>query len=718
MLRGSVAALLALPLLLLSGVSHAGPEPATHLLPATLKNVVYVRAGDSAGTGFLLRHDEAHYLVTARHVVKNSLEDPSVPVHFHIGGRHGREIREMRLLRESRRADLAIYEFDEDPRVPYFTEDAGLIPTAELHLASQVFLVGFPASLRQTYAATQLRVVGGWIAGVKKYVPGSTVEYVDIDMPGVEFGHSGGPILMLQDRVIAVAVQRRSGGISDSIAATYAVPIKYVTALIDDLPVREDVQALNETMHGTTLVCGISLHGKSDYDVWAQRVHLDTGEGVWGDMGIFVADSHSSETVFHQVPSDDGSSLIVHSSVHQGSTDHDVLVQKVSKYGELLFDDGLKSRPVASTRRVERAPAAASDGAAGAIVVYELKLDNGDTDIMAQRVSVDGELLWGPLGTAVSSAPRPERDPAVVPDGKGGAIVVFDVELEDGDVDTYAQRILPNGTLAWHEGKKSAVVAAAQVPELEPLVVSDAQGGAIVVYQLDMTDSGQRVLLAQRISAHGEMLWNGGDRGQLISSLPLAEGTHNVAVLPDGLGGAFVALEIVPNDETPGDVDLAIQRIHADGSLAWGGAEGDEIPVPVLAASSQWPERRPVLHADGQGGIIIAFQAGSAQGDFDVMAQRVDGEGKLRWHKGERSAEVAFTHLDERTPRIVEQDRNRILILFEVRGENGRGAVACQALTVSDGAPVYGGGRYPIGILDAGEADIHYLLDAPEPTAK
>ena len=58
-------------------------------------------------------------------------------------------------------------------------------------------------------------------------------EYVDIDMPGVEHGHSGGPILMLQDQVIAVAVQRRSGSVSDTIGATYAVPIKYVTALID-----------------------------------------------------------------------------------------------------------------------------------------------------------------------------------------------------------------------------------------------------------------------------------------------------------------------------------------------------------------------------------------------------------------------------------------------------------------------------------------------------
>ena len=715
MLRGSAAALLALPLLLLSGVSYAGPEPATHLLPDTLANVVYVRAGESAGTGFLLRYHDEHYLVTARHVVEGHLADPTLPVQFHIGGKHGRLIRDVRLLRESRRSDLAIYGFEEDLRVPYFDEDAGLVPTGELHLASQVFLVGFPASLWQTYAATQLRVVGGWIAGVKKYVPGSTVEYVDIDMPGVEHGHSGGPILMLQDRVIAVAVQRRSGSVSGTIGATYAVPIKYVTALIDEVPVREDVQALNETLRGTTLVCGVSVQGKADYDIWAQRVHLDTGEGVWGDMGIFVASSTSREAVFQQVPSDDGSSLIVHSAVYPADDDHDVHVQKVSKYGELLFEDGVKSRPVAVTERKERFPRAVPDGAAGAIVVYELLLDDGDTDIMAQRVAPDGRLLWNPLGVAVASAKRPERQPVVVSDGAGGAIVVFCMELEGGDVDIFAQRIRPDGTLVWHEGEKSAVVASAQALELQPRVVSDGEGGAIVVYQLDLADAGQRVLMAQRVSAHGELLFNGGERGLLVTALPLAAGPDAVALLPDGLGGAFVAMEIVADAERPEDVDLAVQRIHADGTLAWGGAGEGEVPAPVLAASSQWPERRPVLHADGQGGVVIAFETGSTQGDLDVMAQRVDAEGALRWYQGERSAEVAYTRLNESTPRIVEQDRDRILILFEVKRENGRGTVACQALRVQDGSPVYGGGRYPIGILDAGEADLHYLLAAPSP---
>lgn len=699
--------------LLLPGALIAGPDPAPYLLPETLANVLYVRAGDSTGTAFLLRHGDDRYLVTARHVVEACLEDSSVPLQFLVGGRHGRLLRGIHLLKEDRRADIAVYTFEEDPRMPCFPANAGLVPTGDLHLASQVFLVGYPASLRQTYGSTQLRVVGGWIAGLRKYVPGSTVEYVDIDMPGVEHGHSGGPILLLQDHVLAVAVQRRTGSVSDTIGATYAVPIGYVTALIDGEPLPEDTNALNEMLRGTTLVCGLALHGKNDYDVWTQRIHRDTGEGVWGDMGIFVASSPSQEAAFYRVPSDDGSTLVVHTAVYGEDADHDILVQKVSRYGELLFETGMRSRPVAVRTQKERRPVAVSDGAAGAIVVYEIHLDDGDIDVMAQRIAPGGDRLWNEHGNVVSSAKLVERNPSMVSDGSGGAIVALEMHLEGDDIDVRAQRIRPNGTLAWHEGKKSALVASADAPETNPRLVTDGDGGAIIVYEVRL-DSGSRVLLAQRVSHHGELLWNGGESGVVVSALPLAGGRDGVTVLPDGLGGAFVAMEVRTDGQNPGDVDIAMQRLSPDGRALWGKADEGEVVLPVLVASSPWPERRPVLLADGQGGLVVAFETGSAEGDLDVFAQRVGADGVLGWHNGERSAEVAFTALSEHTPRFVERHRDRILLVFEVERENGRGTVACQALSLQAGKVLYGVGRFPIAVLDPGDAEVSYLLHVPD----
>jgi hypothetical protein len=679
-------------------------EPVRHLEPETLDNVLYVRSGDTAGTAFLLKYGGNRYLVTARHVVASHLEEPPAPVEFLVGGRNGRLVRKVKLLHEDRRSDLAIFAFEEDPRVPYFAADAGLVPHGDLHLASQVFLVGYPASLHQTYGLTQLRVVGGWIAGLKKYVPGSTVEYVDVDMPGVEHGHSGGPILLLQDRVVAVAVQRRTGSVSDTIGATYAVPIKYVTSLIDDTPVPEDVNALNETLRGTVLVCGVAAQGKNDCDLWSQRVRRDTGEGVWGDLGIFVASSPSRECSAQVVPSDDGAVLVVHSVVFPDGEDHDVFVQKVSRYGELLFDAGVRSLPVGTTELKEGAPLAVSDGADGAIVVFEIKLANGDVDILGQRIAPDGRRLWADTGVAVATGKQNESRPAITTDGAGGALVAFEIALEDGDVDVFAQRIRADGSLAWHEGKRSAVVATARLPERRPRIVSDGEGGAIVVYEAGPIDDGV-MLLAQRVSPHGELLWNEGNAGTLISALPLTGDDRGLTVIPDGLGGAFIAFEIVPDAENPADVDIAVQHLSGDGRLLWGGGDEGELPAPVLAASSKWPERYPVLHGDGQGGVIVACESGSSQGDADIRAQRVGVDGKLKWHEGKRTAEVAYTFLPEHAPRIVERHRDRVLVAFEVvqvlrEGESVRRVIACQSLSIETGEAIYGRGRFPVSIVD------------------
>ena len=684
-----------------------------HLENKTLANVVYVTAGDNAGTAFLLEYADAKYLVTARHVVAAHLDDPSVPVVFRVGGRRGRVIRSVARARDSLRADVAVFTFEEDPELPYFPDDAGLVPCGDIHLASQVFLVGYPASLRQTYGSSQLRVVGGWVAGVKKYVPGSTVEYVDIDMPGVEHGHSGGPILRLQRDVVAVAVQRRTGSVSGSIAATYAVPIKYVAALIDDEPVAEDVSALNETLRDTAFVCGLALQGKTDYDLWAQRVHRDTGEPVWGEMGIWAASSPSPESEFLVVPADGDGSYVVHTMELEAGGETDIMVQKVSRYGELLFEGGMRSLPVASTKYPERAPTAVSDGRGGLLVAYEIQLLDGDIDVMAQRVDAEGRRSWAVEGVAVASAASKERSPRMVTDGSGGAIVVLERLLPDDDVDIVAQRVLPDGRLAWHEGTKSAEVASAAVPERNARVVSDGAGGAVVVFEVTAKD-GYRYLAAQKVSLHGERTWNDG-ASILLSPLPYAGGPHGVAVIPDGLGGAFIAFEVLPDPSGPQDVDLAVQHVAHDGRLLWGTDREDGQRVPVFAASSRYAERKPTLIGDGRGGVVIGFESGSENGDLDVLAQRLDGDGHLLWFEGQRSADVSLTFLSEHSPRIVERHRDRVLLVFEVERENGRHVVASQALSLDTGKAIFGGGKTPLFVLDPGDAELTFFLNTPEP---
>ena len=73
-------------------------------------------------------------------------------------------------------------------------------------------------------------------------------------------------------------------------------------ALIDGEPVDEDTEALDETLRGTALVGGLAVQGKNDYDVWVQRVHLASGERVWGDAGIYVTHASARASIWWPKP--------------------------------------------------------------------------------------------------------------------------------------------------------------------------------------------------------------------------------------------------------------------------------------------------------------------------------------------------------------------------------------------------------------------------------
>jgi hypothetical protein len=121
-----------------------------------------------------------------------------------------------------------------------------------------------------------------------------------------------------------------------------------------------------------------------------------------------------------------------------------------------------------------------------------------------------------------------------------------------------------------------------------------------------------------------------------------------------------------------------------------------------------------VLVPDGQGGVVVAFESGSTEGDLDVLAQRIDGEGRLKWNEGLRASALAFTFLPEHTPRSAGRFQDRVLFLFEVEKENGRRVVACQALDVTTGRALYGGGKLPMAVVDHGDLEVHCLVEVPE----
>ena len=89
----------------------------------------------------------------------------------------------------------------------------------------------------------------------------------------------------------------------------------------------------------------------------------------------------------------------------------------------------------------------------------------GGRDIYAQMVTDQGEKEWGENGLLVVGEPGRQEDPILVSDVNGGAYIVWvDYKNEPEDGDIYAQHILYDGTLAWDlEGIPLATMPGKQV---------------------------------------------------------------------------------------------------------------------------------------------------------------------------------------------------------------------------------------------------------------
>ncbi|MFH1463441.1 MAG: hypothetical protein ABIO70_03560 [Pseudomonadota bacterium] len=259
------------------------------------------------------------------------------------------------------------------------------------------------------------------------------------------------------------------------------------------------------------------------------------GAPLWGQGSrpLVIASSASPLSAPCLVPDGRGGALVIFQE--QGSEadkpgDMDIMVQRVAGDGSLPWSDAPTAyKVVSATTLAETAVVAVPDGQGGAVVAFEGRWiageRRGDVDLLAQRIDATGVGRWG------EGAPVPlaysdwlERAPALVPDGAGGAIAVFEQHPPAShlstDVDLGAQRILADGTLAWHEGTASMPVSASSHAEQRPVAVPDGEGGVVVVFDARAREgehAGDVEIVAQRLGADGTPRWGAGGESVLLA---------------------------------------------------------------------------------------------------------------------------------------------------------------------------------------------------------
>jgi hypothetical protein len=308
----------------------------------------------------------------------------------------------------------------------------------------------------------------------------------------------------------------------------------------------------------------------SSFDIYAQRIDRD-GVAQWTTNGVPIAVTGSSEEFPAIEPDGKGGAFIAwgRNGIH---------AQRVDASGTIKWTaNGI---PVCTAGGDHRFPKIVGDGSGGALVTW-LDIRAG-LDVYLQRIDSSGVAQWAVNGVPAVTVGGTHDRPSMVSDGAGGAIVVWeDHRNPTGDI--YVQRMDGSGARMWGTGGVPMTLAGGEQDfyfdgfGTNSQIVADGQGGAIVAW-MDGRSGGNDVY-AQRVNAAGVVQWT--PDGAPVTVAPGEQWWTTLT--EDGDGGAIFVWE----DARNGEFDLYAQRLDAGGDPAWA---IDGLPLATAAGQQRKPE--------------------------------------------------------------------------------------------------------------------------------
>ncbi len=268
--------------------------------------------------------------------------------------------------------------------------------------------------------------------------------------------------------------------------------------------------------------------------------------------------------------------------------------------------------PVCTATNNQNSPTVVSDGAGGAIITWYDYRNGTTADVYAQRMDASGTPLWTADGVALCTAANDQLEPKIVSDGAGGAIVTWYDYRSGSNYDIYAQRVSAAGVALWTPNGVALVDSTQD--QVVPAIVSDGAGGAIVAWH-DYRSAGFPDIYAQRVDGSGATQWihNG------VAICTATNSQANAMIATDGAGGAIITWE----DSRGVTYDVYAQRVDASGVPQWT-ANG----VAVCVATGG--QIAPAIISDGAGGAILSWYDGRS-GARGLYARRVSALGVPQW---------------------------------------------------------------------------------------
>ena len=286
-----------------------------------------------------------------------------------------------------------------------------------------------------------------------------------------------------------------------------------------------------------------------------------------------------------------------------------IYAQRIDAYGNQVWTtDGV---PVCTAIGSKSQAKLCPDGSGGAIIVWE-DYRASNWDVYAQKINADGITQWADNGIGISTGTSYQDHPRLVPDGSGGAVIVW-ADDRNGNWDIYVQSVSADGILGpgWMSGGLPVCTEAGT--QVYPAIIEDGLGGTIIAWRDDRT--GAMSIYAQMLDSDSNRLWT--SSGVACDAVSIAHSAPRL--ISDGYGGAIVTWR----DGRTIDYNIYAQRLDVSGSILWGSSA---VVVCGAAGHQYYPE----IVTDGIHGAIITWQDNRVT-DNDIYVQKLDPNGTRLW---------------------------------------------------------------------------------------
>lgn len=394
---------------------------------------------------------------------------------------------------------------------------------------------------------------------------------------------------------------------------------------------------------GSVIVMWEDYRTGKDWDVYAQR--LDTIDNIlWTKDGIPISIAERNQRRLRMTASD--THVIVVWNDKRGNSSWDIYAQALDFDGKVLWrKDGI---PVSMNSADQSTQAIMADGEGGAVFVWEDERRSSEfQDLYIQRINAAGVPIWKPDGIPVYTSESLQSNPILIADNSGGFYVVWWDVIGYDSWHIMVYRLSLDSTPLWDE---PIPVTSKDKMHGEPRAVGDGKGGLIVVWQI-YEDFINDQLYTQRISPDGKKLWE-----ESGISVCTKEGIQkNAAIVNDGKNGIIA----VWRDERDIYSDLYMQRIKADGSIAW---DKDGISLCTVGGHQDQPF---IVKSDNDQFFIawLDYRGDIGEKSKDaIYCQKIDINGNLLWK--EEGVPVSTSDGEHFPPYVVSAGKGQCVVVW------------------------------------------------------